>query len=97
MITSNQVKHIAKLARLKFSNKQFKQYQQQLAEVLGYVDQLQKVNTKNIEPCSGGTQLKNVFRQDKKKKTEPEIIKKILENTPLLEKGLIKVKAVFDK
>ena len=44
------VEHIAKLARLTLNPSEATLYQDQLSRVLEYVEQLGKVNTKNISP-----------------------------------------------
>ena len=64
MISKEQVKHVAKLTRLKLTEKEINKYQKELGKILDYVGQLQEINTKDISPCSGGIDLKNVFRED---------------------------------
>jgi len=54
MITKQEVKYIAELARLKLSEKDLKKYQKDLGNILDYVKQLQELKTKDIIPCSGG-------------------------------------------
>lgn len=97
MITKKQVQHIAKLARLQLTLKEVKIYQKQLGEILDYVGQLQKVNTKKIPPQTGGTQLKNIFRSDKAQSTGKKVREKLLENAPLRHGDYIKTRAVFEK
>jgi aspartyl-tRNA(Asn)/glutamyl-tRNA(Gln) amidotransferase subunit C len=93
MISKKEVKHMALLARLKLSEPEIKKYQKQLGEVLDYVAQLQKLNTKNIEPCSGGTELVNVFREDEAQESKHQ--KDLIDQAPQKENGLIKTKKVF--
>jgi len=95
MITKDQVKHIAKLTRLKLTEEQVNKYQKELAKILDYVGQLQKVDTKNIFPCSGGTDLKNVFREDEAEIRIREESQKFVNQAPSKQKDLIKTKGVF--
>ena len=65
MITKQEVQHIAKLARLDLSEQEIEKYQEQLGDILNYVEKLQKVNTDGVEIADGGTiDLENVWRED---------------------------------
>lgn len=66
-ITLAQLKHVAKLAKLKLTKEEENKYLSQLSSILDYFDILNKVDTTNIEPSFQITQLKNIFRQDKVK------------------------------
>jgi aspartyl/glutamyl-tRNA(Asn/Gln) amidotransferase C subunit len=63
-ITVAQVAHVAKLAQLKLSAAEIKKFQKQLAQVVNYVSELQKVDTSKIEPTSQTTGLTNQTRAD---------------------------------
>jgi len=68
MITSEQVKHIAKLARIDLNEQEIKKYQAQLGNILNYINKLQEVDTKNISTADGGTRnLENIWREDNEK------------------------------
>ncbi len=58
------IKHIAKLANLPLSQEEEKTYGKQLAAILEYVEQVESVDTKNIESTFNVTPNKNVTRQD---------------------------------
>jgi aspartyl/glutamyl-tRNA(Asn/Gln) amidotransferase C subunit len=53
-------------------------------DILNYVRQLQKIDTKNILPMTDTSGLKNVARQD------------VIEKYPELLKEHVKVKAIFE-
>jgi len=89
------VKHVALLANLKLSEKEIKKFQQQLSEILDYVDQLNKLNTKGIEPTSQVTGLENVFREDEPRPSLSQ--EEVLSGTKSKEKGLFKIKAIFEE
>jgi aspartyl-tRNA(Asn)/glutamyl-tRNA(Gln) amidotransferase subunit C len=44
-------------------------FQKELSEILAYVNKLQEIEVKDVEPTSQVTGLKGIMRQDK---TEPE-------------------------
>ncbi|MCK9186663.1 Asp-tRNA(Asn)/Glu-tRNA(Gln) amidotransferase subunit GatC [Candidatus Gracilibacteria bacterium] len=64
MLTEEQVRHVAKLARLKLTDEEVKKFSGQLSGVLEYVDILKEVNTEGVEITSQVTGLKNVMRKD---------------------------------
>ena len=97
MITKKEVQHIAKLVRLRLSEAEIKKYQKQLGKILDYVGQLKKVKTKDVKPCSGGTNLVNVFRSDEPTQKDQEETKRLIQVAPQQEKGMIKTKEIFKR
>ncbi len=65
MITQDEVRHIAKLTKLKLTEDEIKKFTNQLSGVLDFFGQLQEVNTENIEETSQVTGLTNITRSDK--------------------------------
>jgi aspartyl-tRNA(Asn)/glutamyl-tRNA(Gln) amidotransferase subunit C len=63
MISEDQVKHVARLARLSLQPQETERVTRQLNEILGYIEQLNEVPTDDIEPTSHILDLVNVFRQ----------------------------------
>lgn len=63
-LSQDQVRHIAKLARLELSDGEVEKFATQLTSILGYVDMLGEVDTKNVEPSAQPTGLSNAFRED---------------------------------
>ena len=64
MITSKDVEHVAKLARLALSEDEKRLYAQQLSRIIDYIDQLNKVDTTGVEPMSHALAVVNVMRED---------------------------------
>jgi len=58
------VRHIAKLARLKLSEEEVQKFTKELSSILGYVEILNELDTENVEPTAQVTGLTNVFRED---------------------------------
>ncbi|MCR4261074.1 MAG: Asp-tRNA(Asn)/Glu-tRNA(Gln) amidotransferase subunit GatC [Candidatus Colwellbacteria bacterium] len=58
------VRKYASLARIRLTEEEQTKYQKDLEEILGHVAELTKVNTDGVEPMTGGTELRNVFRED---------------------------------
>lgn len=59
-----EVKHIARLAKLRLTEGEVEKFQQQLSEILEYMEVLNEVDTKDVEPTAQVTGLENVFRED---------------------------------
>lgn len=63
-VTIEDVDHVAALAHLKFSEDEREQLVGQLNAILGYMEQLNTLDTSGVEPTSHVLNLKNVFRRD---------------------------------
>lgn len=64
MLTKEQVRHIAKLARIELKDDEVEKYSTQLSGILDYMNILNEVNTDGVEPTSQVTGLQNVSRPD---------------------------------
>lgn len=60
-----QVKHVAKLANLPLTDQEEEKYSKQLSKILEYVDQLNSVDTSNVEPIFNVSGQNNVMAEDK--------------------------------
>lgn len=65
MLTEEEVRHVAKLARLDLSDEEVKKFATQLSSVLDYMEILKEVDTSEVPETSQVTGLKNVMRKDK--------------------------------
>lgn len=63
-ITEDEVKHIVKLSRLTLSEEELSAYSGQLNSIIGYVEQLNTIDTSGIEPTSHVLPINNVMRDD---------------------------------
>jgi aspartyl-tRNA(Asn)/glutamyl-tRNA(Gln) amidotransferase subunit C len=66
-ITKNEVLHVAELARLDLDEASIDLFAGQIAKILEYVDQLNKVDTSGVKPTSHAISLTNAFREDQQK------------------------------
>jgi aspartyl-tRNA(Asn)/glutamyl-tRNA(Gln) amidotransferase subunit C len=94
MLSKEDVRHIAKLARLGLSEDEVAKFSTQLSDILGYVELLNEVDTEKVQPTSQVTGLMNIKRKDKidKKCTKEELLE--CTNLPV-ERGQIRVKPVI--
>ena len=93
-ITKRDVEYVAKLARLKLSEKEKEKFTKQLDQILKYVDKLNELDTKKVKPTTHVLPLKNVFREDRVGKSLE--VKKVLENAPEKIKGFFKVPKIIE-
>ena len=56
--------HLAQLSSLQLSNAEIDELQTDIGNILGYVEQLGKLDTGNVEPTYQVTGLQNVWRDD---------------------------------
>lgn len=93
-LSRDDVLKLARLSRLRLTDDEIAQFQAEISEILGYVEQLSEVDTKGLEPTSQVTGLTNVMRED-------EVIEygasqdKLLKNAPAETQKQFKVKRVL--
>jgi|TARA_Y100000310_G_C20631198_1_gene788742 aspartyl-tRNA(Asn)/glutamyl-tRNA(Gln) amidotransferase subunit C len=59
------IEHVADIARLKLTDKEVKEFQLQLKEILNTFSEIDKVNTDNTKPSFQPVEVKNIMREDK--------------------------------
>ena len=79
-ITTQEVEHIANLAKIRLREGDRETFTGQLNGILGYVNMLQQIDTNDVEPTFHVAALSNVFREDEVK---PSLTREeILSNAP---------------
>lgn len=93
-LSRDDVLKLARLSRLELTEAEIEQFRGELSDILEYVEQLQKVDTKGLKPTYQVTGLSSVMRKD-------EVVnygaspKELLKNVPSTISGQIKVKRVL--
>lgn len=64
ILSADDVRAIADLARLELNEAELARYQKQLSDILGYFQKLEELDTTHIDPASSVLPLTNVMRQD---------------------------------
>lgn len=100
MISQQDTKHIAKLARLGLKEAEIKNFQEDLSSILDYFNSLKKVDVSNVKPTFHSVEhyskeRLDVMRQDKAESQSEEVVDKLIAAAPDKKKRHIKVKAVF--
>jgi aspartyl-tRNA(Asn)/glutamyl-tRNA(Gln) amidotransferase subunit C len=94
-VTIKDVEHIAKLAKLKFTDSEKEKLKGELNKVLEYIDRLNELDLSNVAPLESINESENVFREDIVK---PGVTKEeALKNAPSKTDNFFKVPKVLDK
>ena len=78
MLTTEQIKHIANLARLELTSEEEIKYGEQLSAVLNYIDKLNEVETSDIKITSQIGGLINSWREDEVRPWSPDEVEAAL-------------------
>jgi len=93
MISKDEVKHIAELARIGMTEKDIEKFSHDLSSILDFIEQLKEVDIEGVEPTAHITGLTNRMRDDFQHDFEnKEGIKKLF---PEEKNGYDKVKSVL--
>ena len=79
-IDKNTTLKIAKLTRIKIEDSEIDELSAQLSSILDWVEQLNEVNTANVEPLNNVSMVKLPLRKDEESKEDK--IKDVLSNAP---------------
>jgi aspartyl-tRNA(Asn)/glutamyl-tRNA(Gln) amidotransferase subunit C len=88
------VRHIARLARMKIEDEQVKPLERELTAILGWVEQLNGIDTSGVAPLSGAAAMKMALRADVV--TDGGYPEDIVRNAPLSEDNFFVVPKVVE-
>ena len=92
-ITRDEVRHIARLANLEFSEEEQDRFTRQLSAILDYVAHLDRLETADVEPTSHAGDEATALRDDTPQPTLTS--QEALANAPESGRGLFKVPRVL--
>lgn len=93
-LTNDEVKHIARLARLELTDEEVIKFGEQLSGILGNAKMLEEIDTAGIEPIAQITGLKNVTFADEPQPCD--LADQLLGQSPMpIQDHMIRVKNVF--
>jgi aspartyl-tRNA(Asn)/glutamyl-tRNA(Gln) amidotransferase subunit C len=94
-LSSAEVAHVARLARLHLSPEELEQMRGQLSDILDYIAMLQEVDVSGVAATSQVTGLASVMRHDSVSgQLTPA---QALANAPDSQDGMFRVRAVFEE
>ena len=93
-LTTDEVRHIALLARVGMTDDEIEQMRGQLSDILAQFEALSQVDTGDLQPTGHSVDLLSVMRDDI---SRPSFLRDdALANAPNREDDLIRVKAVLE-
>ena len=93
-VSPEQVRHIAKLARIAMSDEELDRLLPELNNILGWVEQLAEVNTDGVEPLTAVIDQKLRLREDAV--NDGNIRDQVLANAPEAQHGFFAVPKVIE-
>ena len=93
-VNKEQVRHIAKLARIAMSDDELERLVPELNNILGWVEQLGEVDTDGVEPLTAVIDLKLRLREDAV--TDGNCRDEVLANAPDAQHGFFAVPKVIE-
>ena len=93
-VSPEQVRHIAKLARIAMSEEELERLLPELNNILGWVEQLGEVNTDGVEPLA--TVIDQELRLREDAVTDGNIRDQVLANAPDAQHGFFAVPKVIE-
>ena len=93
-IDTEQVRKVAKLARLELTEAEIEEFTGQLGAILGYVEKMDELDTAGVEPLAHCLPISNMFRADE---VSPSLgTDKTLANAPQRDGSFFKVPKILD-
>ncbi len=94
MLSNEQVRHIAWLARLGVTDDEVEQFRNDLSIVLEHFRALGEVDTHDVPAAAHASQLQNVFREDI---PQPSLtIEEVLANSPSAQDSCLRVPPILE-
>jgi aspartyl-tRNA(Asn)/glutamyl-tRNA(Gln) amidotransferase subunit C len=93
-LSSDQVRHVARLARLRLSNDQIEQFRAELSSVLDHVASLDEVDVTGVQPLSSPHDLAQRLAEDVIQESLP--VETVLRAAPAVEDSFIAVPKVLE-
>ncbi|MBH0162870.1 Asp-tRNA(Asn)/Glu-tRNA(Gln) amidotransferase subunit GatC [Fictibacillus sp. 26RED30] len=93
-ISKDQVKHVAHLARLAVTEEEAELLTEQLDKIIGFAEELNELDTDNVEPTTHVQELKNILRKDEVRNSVS--VDEAMKNAPSERDGQFKVPNILE-
>lgn len=93
-VTNDDVRYVADLARLQFSDEETKKLAGEMSKILDFMETLEEVDTSGVEPLEHVIELEYRFRDDKKGASLSH--EKALKNAPDADTDYFRVPRVIE-
>lgn len=89
------IKHLSNLARIELKEEEAENLAKDIGQVLDYINELEELDTKDVEPMAGGVIHDNSWREDNDRE-KPLPKEKSVQLFPEEKDGFLKVPPVFE-
>ena len=89
-----ELEHVVLLARLKLTESEKELFPGQVDSIINYMDQLNELDTTNVEPTAHILPLRNVFREDNTAVSLPQ--DKAMQNAPERDGSFYRVPKIIE-
>jgi len=96
-LTKEDILHIAQLANLTLTDEEVEKYMNQLTETIKYVENLDELDTTNVEPTSHSTNVTNVYFEDGTENTRQFTQKEAIQNAKNIKNDQFVVKRIMEE
>ncbi len=93
-LTRAEVQHIAELAKLQLTEAEAALYQEQLSDILNYIQRLNTLDTEAIPPTASVLPLRSVMREDVPRPSLP--VDEVLANAPARAGDSFEVRVILE-
>lgn len=94
-LTDDDVRHVARLARLALSDEEVAALGPQLTDILAYAEKVQQVATPEVPPTSHPYPLTNIMRADEPRPSLPSV--EAISTAPQAEDGRFRVPRIVEE
>ena len=88
------VRQVSSLAKIRMNDEELERMAPQLSKIIGFVEQLNEVDTDNVEPLASVVDITLELREDKI--TDGDCVDKVLKNAPESTQGYFVVPKVVE-
>lgn len=96
-LSTDDTKHVAKLAKLDLTSDEISKFTKQLSGIINYISELSQVDTRSIEPTAQTTNLTNVTRSDTAMSDKCLTLDEALSGTENVKNGSFVVPQILNK
>lgn len=94
-ISEEEVRHVAKLSKLRFNDQETSEFAQSLTKIVDMVELLNEVDTEGVPVTTTMADRKNVMREDVAEQGQSR--EELFKNVPEAKDYFIKVPAIFEE
>lgn len=95
MLSVDEVKNIATLARIGLKGEEVEKYRKDLSAILDFFKELEMVPTDGVLPMGNSTEKSDAYREDRAVPGSDDERSALLANVPMTKDGFVRVRSVF--